>query len=294
MTGAALSACAGWLARLQLEGLLILGLCFALDRGARRRSAAARRGIWALGVATLLLLPLPRLLLPTSTPALPQLASALALALWLAGAALLLRRLARGVARARRYVQNASPMPEGAWTATLASLLRPGAPVAVALRVTDELDGPAAIGALRPVILVPRALLGASPERRRSMLAHELAHVARADGLVLLAGALVRALFWITPLSWWALSRLRAVAEDAADDAVLGAGVRSSSYAALLVELARARGSSARAGAARAACGTGCARSSTWRAGAARSRCPESHAGACRGSRPRPRCSPAR
>ena len=92
---------------------------------------------------------------------------------------------------------------------------------------------------MRPVILVPRRILAAPASERGAVLAHELAHVARADCLLLLAGALARAIYWISPLSWWALRRLRVHAEDAADDAVLGTGVPSSSYAALLVAVAR-------------------------------------------------------
>ena len=47
--------------------------------------------------------------------------------------------------------------------------------------------------------------------------------------------------YWISPLPWWALRALRARAEDAADDAALRTGIRSSSYAAQLVALARKR-----------------------------------------------------
>src|SRR5690606_3376419 len=73
-----------------------------------------------------------------------------------------------------------------------------------------------------------------------SILAHELAHVARRDCALLAAGAWVRAIGWFDPLAWIAVRRLRAHAEHAADDAVLAAGVRSSTYAAQLVGLARA------------------------------------------------------
>ncbi len=239
--GVTLGAAAGWLALLQLEGLGLLALAFALDRCARRRDAATRRAIWTIATATLLIVPLPRLLLDASARALPETAALVVLVVWGLGALVLTLRLALGVSRSRALARRSSPLRRRAWTETLEALQGAGAPVAVELRVTDELSGPVARGVLRPQILVPREMLDVSPEQRRSVLAHELAHVARADSALLLAGALVRALYWITPLSWRALVALRDAAEDAADDAVLGAGVRSSSYAALLVGLARAR-----------------------------------------------------
>lgn len=84
-------------------------------------------------------------------------------------------------------------------------------------------------------------MLDVPASERRALLAHELAHVARADCLLLLAGAIVRALYGISPLPWWALRSLRARAEDAADDAALRTGIRSSSYAAQLLAVARKR-----------------------------------------------------
>ncbi len=215
-----------WLAALQLAGSAVFGLAGLAEVLLRRRSAAARRGAWALAIGVALALPLTRLALPAPTwSPTPALAGPL-LSLWAAGALVLLVRLARAQARAAARARRGR---------AVAGATR------VALRVSDELDAPQVIGALRPVIVVPAALCAAPAAARRAVLAHELAHVIRGDATWRLAGAIARAIYWVSPLSWWALRRLRVHAEHAADDAALGTGVPSSSYAAQLVGVARAR-----------------------------------------------------
>lgn len=231
MAGAALM----WLAALQLAGAAVFAVAAALDVVLRRRSAATRRGLWAFAVAVALALPPSRLALAAPDVS-PPLALPL-LAVWALGALLLLARLVRAHVHARALCRRSAPLDDPAWRTSLQALHDPG----VALRLSDEIDAPLTAGALRPVILVPRRMLAAPATERRAVLAHELAHVARADCLVLLAGAVARAIYWISPLAWWALARLRAHAEDTADDAVLRTGVLSSSYAAQLLALARDR-----------------------------------------------------
>lgn len=229
------SALAIWIGSLELAGAQIFLVAILLDACLHRRSAAVRRGIWALAFAVALVLPLTRLALPTPDLRLPPVLAGSLLALWATGALLLLARLLRSHLLARRRLARSAPLAAASWLEELAD--RPG----VALRLSDETDSPQTVGVLHPVILVPRRMLDVPESERRALLAHELAHVARADCLLLLAGAVVRALYWITPLPWWALRSLRARAEDAADDAALGTGIRSSSYASQLLTIARKR-----------------------------------------------------
>ena len=72
------------------------------------------------------------------------------------------------------------------------------------------------------------------------MLAHELAHVARRDWLVHVVAEVARAIYWFNPLFWYACARLRRDSEHACDDIVLEHGIGRTSYAAHLVDLARA------------------------------------------------------
>lgn len=226
-----------WWGAFQVVAAVVLGLAWALDLTLRRRSAATRRGVWALAIAVVLVLPFTRIVLAAPAFALPAPAASLALAIWLLGAATLGARASFGALTARRWARDAHLVEAREWRDDLAALAR--APVQ--LRATAAIDAPLALGIWRAVILVPESMLRVPAEMRRSILAHELAHVARGDCALLTAGALVRAIGWLDPLSWIALSRLRALAENAADDAVLASGVRSSSYAAQLVGLAQAR-----------------------------------------------------
>lgn len=227
-----------WLAALELAGAVVFGIAMLVDACLHRRSAATRRGVWALAITLVLALPLTRLAL--GAPAIsvaPRIAATL-LAVWVLGALALLLRLVHGAVQARRLRTISSSLADKAWHRSLRALH--DCP-AVDLRVSDELRAPVVLGVWRPAIVVPRDMLALPPTARRCLLAHELAHVARADGLLLTAGAVARAIYWVCPLAWTALRRLRARAEDAADDAVLHAGVPSSSYAAQLVAIARSQ-----------------------------------------------------
>lgn len=225
-----------WLGSLQLIALAVLGLAQGIDAVLRRRSAETRRGIWALVIVVALVLPVTRLAIEPPSMALDPGLAGLLVGIWAIGALALLARLAHGWLTARRWVEGSEAIESPAWLASLAGLR---GPMRVELRHSATTEGPISVGVLRPVILVPDSMLEISADERHSLLAHELAHVARADCFMLILGGVVRALYWIDPLAWLALRRLRDHAENAADDAVLSAGVTSSSYAAHLVGLAR-------------------------------------------------------
>ena len=94
-------------------------------------------------------------------------------------------------------------------------------------------------GFLRPRILLPAGAMEWSPDRRRTVLSHELAHIARHDWLAQIFAELTRAIYWFHPLMWFAAARLRSESERACDDSVLNSGVDPSHYASQLLELAR-------------------------------------------------------
>jgi hypothetical protein len=77
---------------------------------------------------------------------------------------------------------------------------------------------------------------------RALILAHEVMHAHRRDGLWCLLAQPVVALFWFHPLAWWALSALRHDLELACDAAVLrehGAQRRSYAHAMLKTQSAQ-------------------------------------------------------
>jgi len=94
-------------------------------------------------------------------------------------------------------------------------------------------------GLLRPVMLLPTEAEDWPAERRRAVLLHELAHMKRWDYLTQTIGWLACALHWLNPLAWFALRRMRVERELACDDYVLNAGLRPSTYAQHLLEIAR-------------------------------------------------------
>jgi len=160
--------------------------------------------------------------------------------IWIAGAALSLGWLLAAAIRLRRVVASASPVEDARWRLTLAAvcddagLRRP-----VRLLVSPDAMLLATWGWRRPRVVIPACALGWSDERARSVLAHEVAHVARHDWLLQSIAETLRALLWWNPLAWLACRALRDDSELACDDAVLHAGVGATAYADHLLQIAR-------------------------------------------------------
>jgi beta-lactamase regulating signal transducer with metallopeptidase domain len=159
-------------------------------------------------------------------------------AVWALGALVVVVRLVGGVRRSRAIVRRASPATS--WTSAILRAAEVSG-ISADVRVTDELDAPAVTGILAPVVLVPRASASWSDARRFAVLMHELAHVRQRDCLAQVLAQLACAVHWFDPLVWIAARRLRFEREIAADDAVLAAGMRPSSYAEDLLAIAGAR-----------------------------------------------------
>src|SRR5579862_5980889 len=94
-------------------------------------------------------------------------------------------------------------------------------------------------GAIRPVILLPTYVDGWSADQRDVVIRHERAHIERRDWLWQAFAQVMTAVFWFHPLVWLALVEIRREAEDAADDAMLAAGVQPPDYADRLMAVAR-------------------------------------------------------
>jgi HEAT repeat protein/beta-lactamase regulating signal transducer with metallopeptidase domain len=165
---------------------------------------------------------------------------AAALAVWIAGLTMTLARLAAGLAWVSRITREAADVEDADWRELLdelAAAFSIRAPVA--LKIGSDATIPVTGGIWSPAILLPPTAAEWPEARRRVVLLHELAHVARRDCLVRTIAELVRALYWFNPLAHLAAARLRAEQERAADDLVLAAGTDAPVYADHLFEIAR-------------------------------------------------------
>jgi TonB family protein len=248
-------------------------MVFALRRG----SSALRHHVWAAAVLGSLALPFFALLLPAWHSATLLSAAALwspahanaasfgsraipggvvdavvgasvlnklavaALLAWALGFSFVLVRLVAGLARLAWVSAHAKPLFEEDWMRTvlqLSELHGPARGIGL-LQCCSPLAMPLTWGILRPVIVLPSGATHWCEDRRRIVLSHELAHIARLDWLLQICGELTRAIYWFHPLAWLAAGRLRQESERACDDAVLRSGVTPSHYASQLLDLAR-------------------------------------------------------
>jgi TonB family protein len=216
-----------------LKGTLLLAAAWAATALLRKSSADLRHRIWLAALCGL-----PLLLIPLSLPeaarvevayvftaeatsAAANSAVPLWSVIWAMGAVLFLARFLVGVAR-------------------LTMLTRGSQQTEIAgVRCSASISTPLTWGVFRPVILLPEYASAWSGEKRAVAVAHERAHVARADWFWQAYAQLVRAIFWFHPLVWLASSRLRREAEEAVDDAVIASGAGADRYAEQLLEVAR-------------------------------------------------------
>lgn len=162
---------------------------------------------------------------------------------WAAGAAALLLRLAAGLSGAARLTRQGTTLDGPVWRALLArflALLPLGRPVR--LKTHPLVRVPLTWGWRRPVVLFPDGAGDWSDDERSAALCHELAHVKRADFLIMLLVRAGLALFWWNPLCWIVYRRSLKEQEIACDELVLRAGIRPSSYAASLLAFRRSAG----------------------------------------------------
>jgi hypothetical protein len=106
------------------------------------------------------------------------------------------------------------------------------------LRLCDEEMGPITWGVLHPVVLLPKSAVSWPRERLHAVLLHELAHIRRRDSFAHLLSHIACALYWPNPFVWIGANRLCHEAEIAADDAAIVSGVKPSTYAEQLLQLA--------------------------------------------------------
>jgi beta-lactamase regulating signal transducer with metallopeptidase domain len=157
---------------------------------------------------------------------------------WAAGALIVAARQLVSLIAVWFKGYRAVPIADGSWQAFLDELaLGHGIRRRVSLRLTSGPAIPATWGLFRPIILLPVEAIDWPQQRLRAVLLHELAHVARADFLILTVARIACAMHWFNPLVWVAERFLRVECEQASDEMVLNAGLTPSDYATHLVEV---------------------------------------------------------
>ncbi len=262
-----------------LFATVVFAVVALLCRALRRRGPALRHALWGLVFLRLLLPPdlshpysagamtgrladgpwiadggaaetavalHPELDVPSAGPAVRSPAAggwAVALAaLWLAGVAASLSIYRRRYRTFQTVLRRAATVDDHrllalaeTWRRRL-GIRRPVRLVTDAARVS-----PFTTGCLKPVIFLPATVLAARDERTiESVLAHELAHVARWDSLWLSTEHLLKALYFFHPAVWVAGRKLDQERERLCDALALSHGdLPAKSYAASLLAVAR-------------------------------------------------------
>jgi TonB family protein len=257
---------------IKASAILIAGLC--INRLLRNRAAAERHVVWVAAILSAALLPLLSVVMPSWQPsvaqqiirALPNLSerkstsgtasdfvfhadsiesSAAGLDrliqfVWLAGMGTSLFFFAAGIRKQRLAAARNRSMadtPLAQMTAQMASQMR--CTRRIHLSQSADLTMPMTWGILRPQISLPDGVDTWPEERKRVVIAHELAHVRRWDWLCQMGARLVCAVYWFNPLFWIACNRLYRDAEIACDDAVINLDIDPKEYASHLFEIAK-------------------------------------------------------
>lgn len=158
---------------------------------------------------------------------------------WIFGAVLLAFPTVISIFSLWRMGRRLPRIEDPSWTALcadLAAALRLRRPVSL-LRGRPRAM-PMTWGTFRPKLVLPPEADAWSPQRRRAVLMHELAHIKRGDFAIRFMVHLARAVYWFNPLIWVASRHIAIESEGACDDLVLASETRPSDYAEHLLAIA--------------------------------------------------------
>jgi beta-lactamase regulating signal transducer with metallopeptidase domain len=163
--------------------------------------------------------------------------------LWLLGVIALSCRSLGGwwlIRRLRADATTEAPDAIRASFARVAAML--GLRRQVLLRVSSAIAGPMTVGALRAMVLLPAAaIMSLSIEELEVVLAHELAHVRRADFFWNLVQTFAETVFFFHPAVWWINREIRSARELCCDDLALTVCPDRVAYAEALLRLEEQR-----------------------------------------------------
>jgi GWxTD domain-containing protein len=108
------------------------------------------------------------------------------------------------------------------------------------VRESESISVPMTVGQISPTILLPMGWHEWDSAKLRAVLAHEQAHVRRADWAIGVMARINCCVFWFHPVSWWLKRELALLAEHACDDSALRQVGDRRQYAEALFEIASA------------------------------------------------------
>ncbi len=159
---------------------------------------------------------------------------------WLTGMVILSARLTGGLWYLER-LRHHRACPATAWEVTVATLAtRLGIRRPVTLLASSQAKVPMVIGHLKPIILLPVALLSSLPaEQIEAIIAHELAHIRRQDYLTNVLQSCIEILYFYHPAVRWLSSVVREEREKCCDDLAVSLNGNAIAYAKALAEAER-------------------------------------------------------
>jgi beta-lactamase regulating signal transducer with metallopeptidase domain len=157
----------------------------------------------------------------------------LAILIWAIGSFLVTVRLLAGLIQVTRVSARSKLLEDADWVRLVTGMsnsLDVLRPVRI-FQCSNRNAMPMTWGVFRPRIILPPRATEWSEERRRIVLAHELAHIGRQDWFLQICAELLRCFYWFHPLAWVAVARIRQESEQACDDVVLNYGIPAPGYA---------------------------------------------------------------
>ncbi len=162
---------------------------------------------------------------------------------YIAGIVVMAIRLMMGLYGTQRLRKTARPVEEASLHSVLQRIgerltLKVLPVVAYSARVTT----PLVVGVIKPVILLPAAILSdLTTEQVESLLLHELAHIRRYDHWVNLIQRVIEAVLFFHPAVWWLSHKVSIEREHCCDDLAIHWGSKPCDYAESLVRISEVR-----------------------------------------------------
>jgi beta-lactamase regulating signal transducer with metallopeptidase domain len=232
------------------EGILIAGVVWGILRLLPRQNSGTRFAVWLVALVALIALPFagsfgtPHSVLALAASKQPVLAlpdrwAFILLAGWVTVACFAMLRLVIGIWRLRRLLRSCVPIDTAELDPAMANVVANfSSSKCVTVATSDKLSVPAAIGFVKPKLVVPHwALRELPPADLNTVLLHEFAHIERRDGWTNLFQKIVRAVFCFHPAVWWIERRLSLEREMACDDYVVAETGDPRGYARCLIGL---------------------------------------------------------